>query len=469
VEFLILGPLEVRAHGRRVLVGGPRQRALLAVLLLHANRVVARERLLEELGSEETSETASHALTNQVSRLRKVLGEGRLLTQSPGYRLRVESGELDCERFEALLDAGRIARDTQLAAKRLLEAEALWRGRALADVELDGQTRIALERLEELRLCAVEARVDAELSLGHHDRLVTELDALAREHPLREGLRAQQMLALYRAGRQQEALAVYRDTRAHLVEQLGLEPGPQLRELEGAILRQDPTLAPTLRLPRGPPRRRRPTRRWAVLLAVLGLAAAAAFAAVPGGTRGPAAGIAPGVVLLDPADGRVVGHVDSLRKPADIVFGDGRFWVLNLTPASFVAIDPRRGRVVRQFAAPVEDIGYWAVSRDRLWIGDGLGPTVVEVDSRTGRVVRRLRVSTDPHDTEPTTVIGVAYGSLWVSRPRHALVLRIDPATGRVVHRFRGLPTCGAAPLPTALCGSRARSASRGSTPRPTR
>ena len=145
------------------------------------------------------------------------------------------------------------------------------------------------------------------------------------------------------------------------------------------------------------------------------------------------------MVLLDPADGRVVGHVDSLRKPADIVFGDGRFWVLNLTPASFVAIDPRRGRVVRQFAAPVEDIGYWAVSRDRLWVGDGLGPTVVEVDSRTGRVIRRLRVSNDPHDKEVTTVIGLAYGSLWVSRPRHEVILRIDPATGRVVHRFRGL------------------------------
>ena len=115
MEFLILGRLEVREHGRLLAVGGPRQRALLAVLLLNANRVVARERLLEELGSDETSETASHALTNQISRLRKVLGEGRLLTQSPGYRLRVDSGELDCDRFEALLDAGRTARDPQLA------------------------------------------------------------------------------------------------------------------------------------------------------------------------------------------------------------------------------------------------------------------------------------------------------------------------------------------------------------------
>jgi DNA-binding SARP family transcriptional activator/ABC-type transport system substrate-binding protein len=440
VEFLILGPLEVRAHGRPVAVGGPRQRALLALLLLDANRTVPRERLLEALSADETFGAPSHALTNQVSRLRKVLGESRLQTRAPGYLLRVEPGELDSERFQALLEAGRATGDPRLAGDRLREAEGLWRGAALADLDLgSGSARIELERLNELRLCAVESRIDAELKLGRHDVLIAELEALTREHPLREKLRGHHMLALYRAGRQEEALAAYRDTRARLVEELGLEPGVQLRELEGAILRQDPALAPAQRVPRGPPR----DRRRRVLLAAVLLAAAAAaavFAAVPGGSRGRVAGIAPGVVLLDPVDGRVVGHVDSLRKPADVVFGDGRFWVLNLTPASFVAIEPRDGRVVRQFASPVEDVGYFAVARDRLWVGDALGPTVVGVDTRTGRVIRRLRVSPDPRDTGPTAVIAVAYGSLWVSRPRRGLLLRIDPASGRVVHRFRGIP-----------------------------
>ncbi len=439
MEFLILGPLEVRAHGRPLAVGGPRQRALLAVLLLNANHAVGRERLLDELSDDETSGTASHTLTNQVSRLRKVLGESRLLTRAPGYLLRVEPGELDSDRFLALLDAGRATSVPRLASERLHAAEGLWRGRALEDVELDGGTRLELERFEELRLCAVEARIDADLRLGRQDVLVAELTALTRQNPLREKLRGQQMLALYRAGRQEEALAAYRDTRVRLVEELGLEPGVQLRELEGAILRQDPALAPVSRAPRGPPRRARAHKRAVLAAVLLAAAAAGLFAAVPGGGRGPGAGIAPGVALLDPADGRVVAHVDSLQQPSDVIFGDGRFWVLNLTPLSFVAIDPRDGRIVRQIASPVEDVGYFAVARDRLWVADGLGPTVVEIDSSTGRVLHRLRVSDDPHDADRTTLIAVAYGSLWVSRPDRGLILRIDPASGRVLHRFTGL------------------------------
>ena len=239
--------------------------------------------MLQELSDDELSGTASHTLTNQVSRLRMVLGESRLLTVAPGYLLRVEPGELDCDRFQALLEAGRAAGDPGLAGERLREAEALWRGRALADVELNGSARIELERLEELRLCALESRIEVELALGRHDVLIAELDAQTREHPLREKLRAQQMLALYRAGRQEEALAAYRETRTRLVDELGLEPGPQLRELEGAILRQDPALA-LPRATRGPPRRRPSIRRRVLLVAGL-VAAAAVFAAVPRGPR----------------------------------------------------------------------------------------------------------------------------------------------------------------------------------------
>jgi WD40 repeat protein/DNA-binding SARP family transcriptional activator len=250
LEFRILGPLSVRVDGETVPVGGPKQRALLALLLLSANRVVSRERLIEELFVEQSLTSADHALRNHVSRLRKVLspaagGEPRLVARSPGYLLRVEPGELDLERFERLVAAGReslAAGDTVAAAEALCAAMDLWEGRPLADLELEPFARVEIERLEELRLAAVEERIDAELALGRQLALVPELEALATEHPYRERFRAQLMLALYRSGRQAEGLAVYRQTRTLLRDELGLEPDVELQELERAILLQDPAL-----------------------------------------------------------------------------------------------------------------------------------------------------------------------------------------------------------------------------------
>ena len=248
MEFRILGPLEIRVDGAPVPAGGPRQRALLALLLLSANRVVSRDRLAEELTSDQRPEARDHALRVQVSRLRKALGDGktRLVTQAPGYLIRVGPGELDFQRFEELVAEGRGSLgngDFERAAGLLREAGSLWRGRALADLEFEPFARLEIERLEELRLAAIEERVEAELALGQHAPLVPELEALVAEHPLRERIRAQLMIALYRSGRQSEALAVYRATREHLVEHLGLEPGPELRQLEEAILRHDGALA----------------------------------------------------------------------------------------------------------------------------------------------------------------------------------------------------------------------------------
>jgi WD40 repeat protein/DNA-binding SARP family transcriptional activator len=251
IEFRILGPLAVRIDGGPVPIGGPKQRALLALLLLSANRVVSRERLVGELFAEQSVNSADHALRNHVSRLRKILapaalGEPRLVARAPGYLLRIEPGELDFEQFERLLAAGREAAgasDPRKAAELLQAAERLWAGKPFADLELEPYARVEAERLEELRLAAVEERIDAELALGRHLALVAELDSLAAEHPYRERFRAQLMLALYRSGRQAEGLDVYRRTRSFLNEELGLEPGVELQELERAILVQDPALA----------------------------------------------------------------------------------------------------------------------------------------------------------------------------------------------------------------------------------
>ncbi|MGZ4290873.1 MAG: nSTAND1 domain-containing NTPase, partial [Gaiellaceae bacterium] len=250
LEFRILGPLSVRVDGAPVPIGGPKQRALLALLLLSANRVVSRERLINELFADQSVNAADHALRNHVSRLRKVLApaagdEPRVVARAPGYLLRVEPAELDLERFERLVAEGREALatgDAAAAAEALHAAERLWEGRPLADLELEPFARVEVERLEELRLAAVEQRVDAELALGHSLALVSELEALAVEYPYRERFRAQLMLALYRAGRQAEGLEVYRRTRALLNGELGLEPGTELQELQRAILVQDPSL-----------------------------------------------------------------------------------------------------------------------------------------------------------------------------------------------------------------------------------
>ena len=245
MEFRILGPLEVWDEGGEVSLGGPRPRALLAVLLLHPNEVVPTDRLIDELWGEDSPERAVDALRVHVSRLRKALPQDVLTTRSPGYVVRVEPDALDLHRFERLVDEGRglLARGLAAdASKRLREALSLWRGPALADFAYQSFAQTAIARLEEIRLAAVELRMDADLVLGRNDELVAELEALVAEHPLRERLRSHLMTALYRSGRQAEALDAYQDVRRALVDELGIDPGPPLQELERAILRQDPAL-----------------------------------------------------------------------------------------------------------------------------------------------------------------------------------------------------------------------------------
>jgi DNA-binding SARP family transcriptional activator len=245
MDFRILGPLEVWDGGSEVALGGPKPRALLAALLLRPNEVVSADRLIDDVWGEDSPESAAAALRVNVSRLRKALPPDVLTTRAPGYLVRVEPDELDLHRFERLVDEGRSLLARGLAAEaseRLQEALALWRGAPLADFTYETFAQTAIARLEEIGLAAVELRIDADLALGRHDELVGELEALVAEHPLRERLWTYLMTALYRSGRQAEALDSYKQARRSLVDELGIEPGVSLQELERAILRQDPSL-----------------------------------------------------------------------------------------------------------------------------------------------------------------------------------------------------------------------------------
>ena len=252
-EFGILGPLEVWRAGCVVPLGGPRQRAVLALLLLEANRTVSLDRLAEDLWGGHPPEGWVTTVQIYVSHLRQALEPGRargaagevLVTRNRGYLLRVDGGRLDAARFQdgfmagrAALEAGRYAE----AAGTLRRALGLWRAGVLADLADYAFTRPEAARLEELRLAAVEARIEADLALGRHDALSAELEQLVAEHPLREQLQAQLMLALYRGGRQADALAAYRRVRDLLAGELGIDPGEPLRRLHASVLAQDPAL-----------------------------------------------------------------------------------------------------------------------------------------------------------------------------------------------------------------------------------
>ena len=230
-EFRILGPLEVIEDGTVLELGAQKQRTVLAVLLLHANAVVSTDRLIDAVWEDDPPARADKALQVYVSHLRKVVGKERLLTRAPGYVLTVADGELDLSRFESLLSDGR-PRD----------ALALWRGPPLADVGYSRFAQPAIARLEELRVAALEACLDEDLAAGRYTQLIGELDRLVREYPSRERLREQLMLALYRGGRQADALEVYQQGRRLLSDELGLEPGEALKDLQRAILAHDPSL-----------------------------------------------------------------------------------------------------------------------------------------------------------------------------------------------------------------------------------
>ena len=256
MEFRILGVLEALENGLPISLGGPKQRSVLAMLLLDANRSVSTDRLVDGLWGDDPPLRAAATLHVYVSNLRKVLEPDRspraepsvLLTRPPGYLLAVDPAQIDLFRFEQLVGVARALRtDGCVAGAAVLfrEALAVWRGAPLADLANEPFARFEVPRLEEARTGAIEDRIDVDLALGRDVELLPELEALVARNPYRERFRGQLMLALYRAGRQADALAVFQAARHVLVEELGLEPGRELRELEAAILVQEPALAPS--------------------------------------------------------------------------------------------------------------------------------------------------------------------------------------------------------------------------------
>ena len=256
MQLRVLGPVEASADHRSLPLGGAKRRSVIAMLGLDANRTVSADRLIEGLWGEDAPPSAAKMVQNYVWRLRSVLGDdsgAEILTRGRGYELRIDPDAVDARRFERLLEAGRAARNGP-STDAAREALALWRGPPLADVADEPFAAPQIRRLEELRLEATELAIDADLAVGRHAEVAAEIEGLIAEHPLRERLHGQRMLALYRCGRQAEALEAFRDARRVLVEQIGVEPGPELRRLHDAILRQDAGLeieAATLELPRG--------------------------------------------------------------------------------------------------------------------------------------------------------------------------------------------------------------------------
>jgi len=420
VEFRILGPLEVEQDGRLLKLGGSKQRALLAFLLLHANQVMPRDRLIDELWGGEAPETARTALQVHVSQLRKALDREAIITQAPGYLIRVEAGALDLERFEELVAEARGA-DPATAAERLRAALALWRGVPLAEFDSVSFARTERARLEEQRLAVLEQRIEADLELGRHADLVRELEALVREHPLRERLRAQLMLALYRSGRQAEALEVYRSGRRLLDEELGLEPDDGLKRLEKAILTHDPSLEAPVAADAGS--------------TSLALSIPAKTQATVQRHRRSGRGDVPvppdSVALIDPMRDRVVGHVLVGRRPVAVAVGHGSVWVANADDATISRIDLEIREVVRTIGigAPAIDL---AIAPDAVWVATGSDGTLVRIDPDAEAVVETIDLRGSSELVWNTTyAVDADAAAVWVATGPRSLV-RIDPATNEL-------------------------------------
>ena len=436
IEFRILGPLEVEREGRLAPLGGTRQRAVLAILLLHRGEVVSMDRLVDELWGERSPDTATKTVQVYVSRLRKELGQEVVLTRGGGYVLEVDPEQLDAERFERLTAEGREALERGEAARAselLRQALDLWRGPPLADLAYEPFAQSHIARLEELRLVALEHRIEADLALGDHAALIPELETLAREHPARERLRAQLILALYRSGRQTDALASYRDARRALVEELGIEPSRELQELERAILTQDPELDAPAKA--SSMRAGRQARRGGALVALGGgLLLAAALAAVFTGGDEPEARRATGnsLALIDPESNRVVETIPTGVRPADVAAGAGHIWVANQADDTATQVDPRR-RVVVSTTAPGASVAGLAADDNAVWIGDARRSVLLRLDPDFRSVVRTARLETDPglFGGPGPNPVATGYGAVWVGSA-YGAIARVDTRTREV-------------------------------------
>jgi DNA-binding SARP family transcriptional activator len=493
VEFRLLGPFEVVVGGQSADLGGAKQRALLAILAIHPNEVIPVDFLIDGLWGGQAPESAPNTLQGYVSRLRKALdpdrrneAESTIVFRAPGYVLTARPEQIDSRRFEQLVgDAETRAAtgDATEAARSLRDALSLWRGAALSDFVYEEFAQPEIARLEELRLKAVEELFDADLACGRHAALVAELEGLVAEHPLRERFQGQLMLALYRCGRQGEALGVYREARQMLNGQLGVEPTRALSELQRSILQQDPTLDLPRSVRVSNSVRRRSRRRLAAVAAAAGVAAAAALAFVlgPRGSDHTVIVRNNSVAVVDARTNQIIDDIVTGDYPGPLAAGDRSVWVGNIGDDTIIAIDAETREP--GFAVAVQQPLDLAVSWSRLWIangtsfasrqpsgggtiqcrgcrfgvntttkvgprdqenaspatvasdgrsvwaGDGPSRTIFRLDSATGRVIERVR-------GVDGSAIAIGYGGVWVAEPRRGDVARIDERTATVVARI---------------------------------
>ena len=450
VTFRILGPLEALVDGRRVDLPSRRERALLGVLLLQFGEVVSVDTLVDSVWGEQAPASARHMVHEYVSRLRGVLGDASVIvTRAPGYIVERDACDSDAARFAELLRTARsaVAAELDEALKAFDEALGLWRGDALSDVALEGDARSAAAKLDDERRAARAERVDVALALGRHNELIPDLERGIAAEPLDEQALGQLMLALYRNGRQADALARYRDGRQTLVEEFGIEPGAELRALEQAILRHDPALAPPATSetfaenggpadspPRAPRRRKGLTVAAAVVL-IAGVATIAAVAArkaphTAASIRGDA------VAVVDAAHARLVGSVPVGSPPGAIAFGAGSVWVSFPDSPSVARISPGSRRVVASIPLGVAAQSL-AVAGSALW-AVGSGPTdpyltLERINPSFGSASRARRL--------PVVVLGdtgslSGRGETLLVAPRTGLLTWVDARSGRTLGRL---------------------------------
>jgi YVTN family beta-propeller protein len=465
IEFGILGPLEVSRAGRSVALGGPRQRAVLALLLLEANRVVSMDRLAEEVWAGHPPEGWATTLQTYVFHLRRALEPDRprggdpavLVTRDRGYLLHVDRAYVDSAVFEDGFAAGRAALDAGSdaeAAQTLRRALGLWRGPVLANLADYAFTRPEAARLQELRLAALEVRIDADLALGRHDTLTAELDGLVREDPVRERWHGQLMLALYRSGRQADALAAYRRARDLLADELGIDPGEPLERLHAAVLAHDPALdwtgtappvdgqpdagtsaaSPAAPLPGSPPRTatgsgaqawRRRGRRLLVVGSALAVAAAAVVLAVTRPWSAEPTGLPANSVGVLNASGSRTGAPVMVGSPAGLAYGDGSVWAVNSAERTVSRINPATHAVVQTIPVGPQPAALTVTGTD-VWVTNSGDATVSRINTAANAVVETIHVGNIP------VAIDSGPSGVWVANQGDNTVDRIDPTTGIV-------------------------------------
>ncbi|MGH3136905.1 MAG: BTAD domain-containing putative transcriptional regulator [Gaiellaceae bacterium] len=449
MEFRILGPLEVVEGDHPLRLGRGRERALLALLLLRANEAISADSLIEDLWPGRPPATAPKALQVYVSRLRKRLGADVVATRAPGYAVVVAADQLDATRFERLVEEARD--DGPLAASsKLRDALSLWRGTPLAEFAHEPFAQPEIMRLEELRLGALEDRIDADLALGRNMEVVGELELLVARNPYRERPLRQLMLALYRSGRQSEALDAYRNARQVLAEELGLEPSAELKVLERQILGHDPALD----LPPSPEGARasdRTSRRGRAILvaAVVALLLAAGIGVAMlelTGSSPPEAVVAPpsSVAVIDPSTNRVVAAIPVGDRPTQIAAHGDAIWVLHPDIRTLSLLSRSERKVLRTVGVGGAPSGL-AVDENGVWVSDARAASVTLIEPERLTVAGLVRTRETPLVVGPFENAGhlaLGFGSLWFASGERTIT-RIDPASGRVLKRIPDVDSTG--------------------------